>query len=62
MYTVTHSKLRLLRQSGRFLGNAWRFVMRYDRPVADWQDGYGRLTSEGYWRDKLLVSEDGKRP
>lgn len=59
-YTVTHSKARLLREVGRFLGNARRFLSGYDDLHKSWQAGYESLTGEAYWRQKLALETDQK--
>lgn len=55
-YTVRHSKMRLARESWRFLRAAIRFLRGYDLLLDDWRDGYETLTDESYWRSKLKMS------
>ena len=57
-YTVRHSKVKMARQCWRFAKTALRFLVGYDRLVRDWHQGYDRLTTETYWRQKLRISED----
>ena len=54
-YTVHHSKTKFLRQSARFCGNALRFLRGYDGLKQAWEDGYETLTTETYWRRKLVM-------
>ncbi|HID66760.1 MAG TPA: glycosyltransferase, partial [Roseibacterium sp.] len=56
-YTVRHSKARLLRETGRFLRNAVRFLKGYGALHKAWGDGYESLTNESYWRRKLTMSQ-----
>ena len=52
-YTVQHSKTRMARETGRFIKNALWFLVTYSALHDAWQDGYNRLTTEPYWRQKL---------
>ena len=56
-YTVRHSKVRLMRETWRFLRGAIRFLRAYDGLKQEWRDGYEELTSEAYWRRKLRMTE-----
>ncbi|PCH75597.1 MAG: hypothetical protein COC12_00180 [Rhodobacteraceae bacterium] len=56
-YTVTHSKMKMLRQSLRFTKNALRFLIGYNALHAAWTEGYDHLTSEPYWRTKLAMQD-----
>ena len=52
-YTVHHSKMRLIRETARFVKNALRFLLGYKALHKGWQVGYETLTGEPYWRAKL---------
>ena len=52
-YTVSHSKKKMLEQGSRLARNSWRFLRGYKDLNEQYQEAYGRLTSEAYWRRKL---------
>jgi GT2 family glycosyltransferase len=60
-YTVTHSKMKMLRQGLRFTKNALRFLVGYNALHAAWAEGYDTLTSEPYWRAKLAMQGNGDK-
>lgn len=56
-YTVRHDKWRAVQLCGRFLRNGLRFLQNYETLAGQYRDGYDRLTSETYWRDKLELEK-----
>lgn len=54
--TLVHSKAAALGPSLRMIRNLVRFLRLYRRLKADWQRGYGEITTDAFWRPKLHLS------
>ena len=52
-YTVRHSKRQMAKETVRFCSLALRFLKRYGEIQSMWSEGYGTLTTDSYWRQKL---------
>jgi GT2 family glycosyltransferase len=53
--TLVHSKSAALGPSLRMIRNLVRFLRIYGRLKADWQRGYGEITTDAFWRPKLAM-------
>lgn len=56
-YTVTHSKMKGLKEGWRLFVNGVRFTLRYKALRDQWRDGYARLASDRFWNDALHVDQ-----
>lgn len=57
VYTVTRDRRRFWAESLRLARNCLKLRRVYAQSLTSWQGSYAALTSEGFWRKKLGLSE-----
>lgn len=56
-FTVRHSKRKAFRQGWRMARNLFRFNGRMDDLKTQWREGYNRLATDDFWRDRLNLDQ-----
>lgn len=58
MFTVRHSKARVLREGLKMIANLTRLALRFPAIRAMWRKGYADLTTKGFWIKTLGIDPE----